>query len=76
MPAQGVSEAEARHMAAYLYTLGRDDMPVYPPDPPLPLRRQDEIAVDLPRPAVSTSETDPRTYRIDPIPNASQEPKS
>ncbi|HZB63324.1 MAG TPA: c-type cytochrome, partial [Microvirga sp.] len=44
MPAQGVTETEARHMAAYLYSLGRDEMQVYPPDPPLPLRDEDEVA--------------------------------
>jgi mono/diheme cytochrome c family protein len=38
MPAVGVTVAEARHIAAYLYTLG-DRTKVYPPDPPLDLRR-------------------------------------
>lgn len=35
MPNLGVGEAEARHMAAYLYTLGAAGAAVYPPDPPL-----------------------------------------
>jgi mono/diheme cytochrome c family protein len=39
MPAVGVTVAEARHIAAYLYTLG-DSTKVYPPDPPFDLRRQ------------------------------------
>lgn len=35
MPNVGVHEAEARHMAAYLYTLGAAGAAVHPPDPPL-----------------------------------------
>lgn len=38
MPAMGVSEAEARDMAAYLHSLGASRTRIYPPDPPLPLR--------------------------------------
>jgi len=38
MPAMGISEGEARHMAAYLYTLGASQAVVYPNDPPLKLR--------------------------------------
>jgi len=67
MPAQGVTEAEARHMASYLYTLGDSEDPVYPPDPPLPIRGQDETTVDLPQPSRGPSETQPRTRRL--IPN-------
>jgi cytochrome c2 len=69
MPAQGVTEAEARHMAAYLYSLGRDGMRVYPPDPPLPLRAEDEVAADIPDPPAIPSETDIRTRRIVPSPD-------
>lgn len=75
MPAQGVTEAEARHMAAYLYSLGRDGMRVYPPDPPLPLRHEDEVAVEIPNPPAVPSETDARTRRIVPNPGGSA-PKS
>jgi cytochrome c2 len=75
MPSQGLTEAEARHIAAYLYSLGRDEMRVYPPDPPLPLR-EGETAIDIPDPAASLSETDPRTRRLVPHPDASIEPKS
>jgi cytochrome c2 len=71
MPAQGVTEAEARHMAAYLYSLGRDDMRVYPPDPPLPLRPENEVAADIPNPPAVPSETDVRTRRIVPNPSGS-----
>ena len=38
MPAVGLTEEEARDIAAYLYTLGASRTPVYPPDPPLPLQ--------------------------------------
>jgi hypothetical protein len=64
MPSQGVTEAEARHIAAYLYTLGEQDRQVYPPDPPLPLRDRIEKPADLP--SVSEAETFPRTQRIVP----------
>jgi mono/diheme cytochrome c family protein len=40
MPAVGVSEPEARHIASYLYTLGAARSAVYPPDPPLNRRGQ------------------------------------
>lgn len=46
MPSLGVSEAEARHMAAYLYTLGADKAQVYPPES-LPIRGQRGI-VEIP----------------------------
>jgi mono/diheme cytochrome c family protein len=35
MPAMGLDEQEARHVAAYLYTLGAARQQAYPPDPPL-----------------------------------------
>jgi hypothetical protein len=63
MPAQGVTEIEARHIASYLYTLGDSDVRVYPPDPPLPLRKDGATTVDLPEPAFVPSETQPRTRR-------------
>lgn len=71
MPAQGVTEAEARHIAAYLYSLGREGMRVYPPDPPLPLRAEDEVAADIPNSPANPSETDVRTRRIVPNPDGS-----
>jgi cytochrome c2 len=67
MPSQGVTEAEARDIAAYLYTLGDGRVRVYPPDPPLPPRGDNEVAADLPQPASPPSETAPRTRRI--VPN-------
>jgi cytochrome c2 len=75
MPAQGVTETEARHIAAYLYSLGREGIRVYPPDPPLPLRGEDEVAADITNPPVVPSETDVRTRRIVPDPGRSA-PKS
>lgn len=38
MPDLGVDEAEARHIAAYLYTLGAEGAVVYPPGPQPPRR--------------------------------------
>ncbi len=38
MPALGLTEPEARHIAAYLYTLGASRAQVYPNAPPLELR--------------------------------------
>jgi cytochrome c2 len=75
MPAQGLTEAEARHIAAYLYSLGRDGMRVYPTDPPLPLRGENEVAADIPNPPAVPAETDVRTRRIVPNPDGSA-PKS
>jgi cytochrome c2 len=69
MPAQGVTEGEARHIAAYLYSLGREGMRAYPPDPPLPLRDDDKAAADIPIPPVDPSKTDIRTRRIVPNPD-------
>ena len=67
MPSQGVTEEEARHIAAYLYTLGDSGVRVYPPDPPLPLRGENEVAADLPQQAAPSTETTPRTRRIVPV---------
>ncbi len=75
MPAQGVTETEARHIAAYLYSLGRDGMRAYPNEPPLPLRAEDEMAADIPNPPAVPAETDVRTRRIVPNPDVSA-PKS
>ncbi|MBO1903412.1 c-type cytochrome [Microvirga sp. 3-52] len=66
MPAQGLTETEARHIASYLYTLGDSKVRVYPPDPPLPLRGQEETTVDLPEPPPVPLETQPRTRRAVP----------
>ena len=74
MPSQGVTEAEARHIAAYLYSLGRDDLRVYPHDPPLPLRGSG-MSAEIPHSPAGPSETDARTRRIIPYPDAS-EPRS
>jgi cytochrome c2 len=75
MPSQGLTEAEARHVAAYLYSLGRNGMRVYPPDPPLSLWNSDGSAVDIPSPPANPSETDVRTRRIVPNPDGTA-PKS
>lgn len=64
MPSQGLTEAEARHIAAYLYTLGDSEIRVYPPDPPLPLRDSGETSTVIPEAMKSPTETDPRTRRI------------
>lgn len=42
MPPVGLSEAQARHIAAYLYTLGSADAQVYPNGPPLEVRGREE----------------------------------
>lgn len=42
MPAVGLSEAEARDIAAYLYTLGAAAAQVYPGGPPLELRGREQ----------------------------------
>ncbi|MBJ6125705.1 c-type cytochrome [Microvirga splendida] len=75
MPAQGVSEAEARHIAAYLYSLGREGMRVYPQGPPLQLRAEEEVTADIPNPPAVPEGTDVRTRRIVPNPDGSA-PKS
>ncbi|MXQ10665.1 c-type cytochrome [Microvirga makkahensis] len=77
MPSQGVTEIEARHMAAYLYSRGRDELQVYPDDPALPLRGPNGHTVEIPdSTALPLSETDPRTRRIVPDPDASPRPGS
>jgi cytochrome c2 len=71
MPSQGVTEAEARHIAAYLYSLGKDDLRVYPHDPPLPLRGEG-MAAEIPNSPASPSETDARTRRMVPASDESE----
>jgi cytochrome c2 len=44
MPALGVTEQDARDIAAYLYTLGADKAAVYPPLPIPPLAPRSELA--------------------------------
>jgi cytochrome c2 len=75
MPAQGLSEEDARHIAAYLYSLGGTDRQVYPPDPPLPLRGPEEAVTKLDGPTPAPLDTMPRTRRIVPSGNNAQ-PKS
>ncbi|PVE21721.1 hypothetical protein DC522_25055 [Microvirga sp. KLBC 81] len=72
MPSQGVTEAEARHIAAYLYSLGRDEVQVYPDDPPLPLRGPGARVIEFPGLTGSSAGTDPRTRRIIPNQDTSQ----
>jgi cytochrome c2 len=66
MPAQGVSEEEARHMASYLYTLG-EQARIYPSEPRLPLRGQEEVMTGFDDPVAERTETTPRTHRIAPL---------
>ena len=74
MPALGVSEKDARHIASYLYTLGVSGAEVWSPDPPLALR----VAERLPPAAQAAdhlmriSEFEPRTRRIAPVPGSKQ----
>jgi cytochrome c2 len=65
MPAQGLTEDEARHVASYLYSLGAPAR-VYPPDPPLPPRGQDDAVIGIDDPIAGRTETTPRTHRIVP----------
>jgi mono/diheme cytochrome c family protein len=68
MPSQGVSEAEARHIASYLYTLGGNAQ-VYPPDPQLPLSGQHDPGIAISVPDTGSSDIVPRTRRIIPKPD-------
>jgi mono/diheme cytochrome c family protein len=63
MPAVGLDEAEARHVAAYLYTLGSARAQVYPPDPPLDLSRRAAPALGTLRRSVATDQADPTRFR-------------
>jgi mono/diheme cytochrome c family protein len=76
MPSQGLTEAEARHVAAYLYTLGGPRSPAYPPDPPPSLRRQEPSLDGIDRAVTDPSETTPRTRRIVPSPDGNVVPPS
>jgi len=75
MPAMGVTEDEARHMASYLYTLG-EQAQVYPPGPPLPLGGQDRFMTGLDDPAADPTGTTPRTHRIVPGETQRMQPRS
>lgn len=66
MPAQGLTEEEARHVASYLYTLGGGRTSSYPPDPPPSLRREEPSLGEIDRAVTNPSETTPRTRRIVP----------
>jgi cytochrome c2 len=46
MPAVGLSEPEARHIAAYLYTLGASRAQIYPGGPPLELRGRERPVLE------------------------------
>lgn len=74
MPAQGLTENDARHIAAYLYTLG-DDNRVYPSEPPLPLRGRDDTMPRLNIPVGAGDDTAPRTFRIAPAKAESTTPE-
>jgi cytochrome c2 len=74
MPALGIDEGKARHIASYLYSLGLSGAEVWPPDPPLALRAADRLppaakAADRP---MRISEFEPRTRRIAPVPGIGQ----
>lgn len=45
MPAMGITETEARHIAAYLYTLGAPHAAVYPPEPSLELGGREALVL-------------------------------
>ncbi len=67
MPVMGVTEAQARDMAAYLYTLGADTARVYPPDPPLAIAAPPAPNVTIaPDGAGAPPGTIPRTRRLIP----------
>lgn len=71
MPSQGLTETEARHIAAYLYSLGPGGLQVHPEDPPLPLRGPGGPEAGIPgSTAIPSSDTEPRTRRIVPDPGA------
>ncbi len=53
MPAVGLDETQARHIAAYLYTLGSAGAQVYPSGPPLDLSRSGTPAIHTLRRAVA-----------------------
>lgn len=68
MPPMGISEAEARHIAAYLFTLGGERTEIWPGGPPLALRGREEPVLqagDQPAAGPDPAETTPRTRRLD-----------
>jgi mono/diheme cytochrome c family protein len=68
MPAMGLTEPEARHVAAYLYTLGAARTQVYPGGPPLELRGREEPVLQSggqPVGAPEGAETTPRARFIE-----------
>ncbi len=50
MPDMDIAETEARDIASYLYTLGAEDVAVYPAGPPLPLAGREKPALNAPYP--------------------------
>lgn len=58
MPATGLSEPQARDIAAYLYTLGARGAQVHPPDPPLDLTRGQGPALETLRRSVREAPPD------------------
>ncbi|HEV7253476.1 MAG TPA: c-type cytochrome [Mesorhizobium sp.] len=67
MPPMGLSEAEARHIAAYLYTLGGERTEIYPGGPPLALSGREEPVLqagDQPTGGPDRADTTPRTRRL------------
>lgn len=67
MPVMGITEAEARDMAAYLYSLGAGNARVHPPDPPLAIAAPPTPDVTIaPDDAGASPETIPRTRRLIP----------
>ncbi|HZH52952.1 MAG TPA: hypothetical protein VEZ16_13855 [Microvirga sp.] len=73
MPALGIDEMEARHIASYLYSTGGRSY-TYPPDPPPSLRRHEPSLGELDRTVTDPSETNPRTRRIVPSPDGNVAP--
>jgi cytochrome c2 len=68
MPAVGLTDAEARHIAAYLYTLGAARTEIYPGGPPLELRGREEPALQAggqPAGGPDRADTTPRTRFIE-----------
>lgn len=65
MPAMGLSETQARHIAAYLYTLGSAQARVYPPDPPLKLDGRELPDLETPAASAASAGAAPRTRRIE-----------
>jgi hypothetical protein len=75
MPSLGIDEAEARHIASYLYTLGGGRKQSYPPDPPPSLRRHEPSLGELDRSVADPAVTNPRTRRIIPNPDGNVAPR-